>query len=177
MEEDILIKFMANEFAEPIPENIYSVELANYEMKQTPNYTDKTKMETTINFKFVVLNEEYRGRFLFRGYVQPYLFQSQKKGKNALWQITEGLLGREVLKTEENKLSSLLNKQCKVFVTIKKTDTGEFNNIMKFMKADTLLPALTEEEKGKYGKSQKVAEETNPIMSMGQATPDFNSPI
>lgn len=145
---------------EPLPENIYQVELLDISPVKSVTYDTLTKpddekqYETTFTFQFTVLDEQYRVRNFWANLIPSYLYIG-KKGKNKLYQIIEALAGREISKEEEATmnsafLNSLIGKQCKVFVEIYLTQKGnKKNKIMKYMKVDQKMLALTEEEKEK----------------------------
>jgi hypothetical protein len=116
--------------------------------------------EEVFNFQFVLLNgkdkdESLRGRNLFANFVPSYLYISTKNGKNALYEITEALLGHSLTPKEEAEmdgafLNSLIGKQVRVGVKNKpsKTDASKiYSNIETYYSADDLLPALTDKEK------------------------------
>lgn len=143
---------------EPLPEDVYQVELLDIELQEKPSYNDKSVMEKVLSFQFVVLDQderELRGRSIWRNFVPTFLYISSKHGKNALYQITEAIIKKEL--TEEQKatfgsdyINKLIGYQCRVTVKNKEGKEGKvFSNIETFLPVKTKLPALTEEEKEK----------------------------
>lgn len=139
---------------EPIPEDMYQVELLDIELQEKPTYDDKTKMEKVLSFQFVLL-DALRGRSIWKNFVPTYLYVG-KNGKNTLYQVTEGLIGRALTDEEEalgitsDYLNDLIGKQVRVTVKNKAGKEGKvFSNIVDFFPARTLINALTEDEKEK----------------------------
>lgn len=148
---------------DPLPEDVYQVELFDIEAQEKPSYDDKTKMETVLSFQFVVLDEgEYRGRSIWRNFVPTYLYIG-KNGKNALYQITEAMIMREL--TDEERFSfgsdfinKLVGYQLRVGVKNKEGKEGKvFSNIDQFYMKKGTLPKLTDEEKEKARPKKKDA--------------------
>jgi hypothetical protein len=151
---------------DPIPENIYQVELLDINVKEVFKYKSTTEKENVLDFQFTILSgkdkdgTDLRCRNLWRNYVPTYLYEGAK-GKNVLYQIVEKLLKRELTREEEatmgtEKLNGLIGKQCRVFVINKTKDDKTYSNIDKFLVAETELPKLTMEEKAKcYVKEKK----------------------
>lgn len=152
---------------DPLPENIYQVELLDITSTSRPTYDTRNKpdpekeYEQVFNFQFVLLNgkdkagDSLRGRNLFANFVPAYLYVSSKNGKNALYDITEALLGHELSPKEEAEmdgafLNSLIGKQLRAGVKNKpsKSDpTKIYSNIETYYSADDLLTPLTDKEK------------------------------
>lgn len=139
---------------EPIPEDMYQVELLDIELQEKPTYDDKTKMEKVLSFQFVLL-DALRGRSIWKNFVPTYLYVG-KNGKNTLYQVTEGLIGRALTDEEEalgitsDFLNDLIGKQVRVTVKNKAGKEGKvFSNIVDFFPARTIFNALTEDEKEK----------------------------
>ncbi len=140
---------------DPLPEDVYQVELFDIELQEKPSYNDKTVMEKVMSFQFVVLDEgEFRGRSIWKNFVPIYLYIG-KNGKNALYQITEAIIARE-LKDEEiatfgsDFINKLVGYQCRVTVKNKEGKEGKFfSNIDTFLPKKASLTRLTSEEKEK----------------------------
>ena len=150
----------------PLPEDVYPVELFDITSELKPTYDTRNKpdpekvYETVLNFQFVVLDgqdekgESLRGRNVFENFVPTFLYISKKNGKNKLYKITEALLGRELSPEDEAFmdgafLNTLIGKQIRIGTIIKKDGDKAYTNIDKFLKAGTLLNALTDEEREK----------------------------
>ena len=144
----------------PLPKNIYQVELLDIEEREAKGKFSQPG-DTNFSFQFTLLEgndggENLRGRNVWNNFVPTSLYIG-KKGKNALWQIVEAYLGRELTQREEVEgltgdfLNSFIGKQIKVFIdhnlgSDKKT---LYNNITSYMPVVAFLPALTPEEKDK----------------------------
>lgn len=154
----------------PLPEDMYQVELLDIKAELKPEYKDKTKLETVLEFQFTVVEEgEYRGRNIWRNYVPAVLWKSQKSGKNVLWQIIEAIIMRELREDEIDTmdaefLNKLIGYQCRVVIKNNVKDGKTFNNIDSFLAKKTSLPKLTEEEKEsarvKDKESEPITDET-----------------
>lgn len=154
---------------DPVPDDIYQVELLDIEVKEQEKYKEPTKKEKVFSFQFTILDhEELRGRNIWVNFVPTYLYISSKNGKNKLYQIVESILGRELTPEDEatmdaEKLNKLIGHQLRIFVeTITKNDK-KFNNVKKFMKLITRLTPLTAEEKEKAKVKNKKEEEKEAI--------------
>ena len=164
LQEGIIFGEQESKTYEPLPEDMYQVELVDIEMQEKPNYNDKTKLENVLSFQFVIVEEgEFRGRSIWRNFVPTYLYIG-KNGKNALYQITEAMIMR-ALKDEEkaNFGSSYINKlisyQCRVLLKNKPSKDGKvFSNIDSFLPKKEALKSLTEEEKEKARPKKKDTE-------------------
>jgi hypothetical protein len=140
---------------DPLPEDVYQVELFDIELQEKPSYNDKTVMEKVMSFQFVVLDEGgFRGRSIWKNFVPTYLYIGNN-GKNALYQITEAIIARE-LKDEEiatfgsDFINKLVGYQCRVTVKNKESKEGKFfSNIDTFLPKKVSLTRLTSEEKEK----------------------------
>ena len=146
-----------------LPEDVYQVELLDIKSEVKPTYDTRNKpdeekeFETVFNFQFVLLDgieegKSLRGRNLFANFVPTYLYISGKKGKNSLYKITEALLGHELTLKEEAEidgefLNSLIGKQMRVGTIITVKGEKTYSNIDKYLKANTLINSLTDEEK------------------------------
>lgn len=171
---------------EPIPEDMYQVELLDIELQEKPTYDDKTKMEKVLSFQFVLL-DALRGRSIWKNFVPTYLYIG-KNGKNTLYQVTEGLIGRALTDEEEalgitsDFLNDLIGKQVRVTVKNKAGKEGKvFSNIVDFFPARTLINALTEDEKDKAQVKNKkettMQEEAFMKMRQGDNMSDEDIPV
>lgn len=143
---------------EPLPEDVYQVELLDITSEKRPTYDTRLKTEsekeyeTVFNFHFVILDHrELRGQLLWANFIPTYLYVG-KKGKNKLYQILEAFVGHEMTQEEEARcdsafLNSLISKQIKVFIENKVSGDKKFNNIIKYMVAMDRLSPLSEAEK------------------------------
>jgi hypothetical protein len=144
---------------DPIPENIYQVELLDVEMELRAKYKKPEEKENQLSFQFVILSgkdkegNSLRGRNIWFNFVPIYFYEGEK-GKNKLFQVIEALLGRELTREEiatfeTGKINKLITKQCRVFV--KNTTKGDkiYSNIDSLLTAESLLTSLTTEEKEK----------------------------
>jgi len=145
---------------DPIPEDVYQVELIDITMKEQPKYKQPEETEKVFDFQFTLLEgkdakgEDLRGRNLWRNFVPTYLYISSKNGKNLLYQIVESILGEELSPEQEAKmdtsfLNSLIGGQCRVGVKNKPVKDKVYSNIDQFYPAKKKLKALNEEEKEK----------------------------
>lgn len=165
----VVTKKEAGEYT-PIPEDIYTVELLDVTSRNEETYDSKQerakdlslapKMETVLDFQFVLLegrdgDKDLRGRSMFQNYVPTYLYISQKKGKNKLYQIIEALQAQTVSPEQEafgisgKEINGLIGKQCRIGTTNKTVGDKTYTNIDKFLAAKDKYNALTQEEKDK----------------------------
>lgn len=169
---------------DPLPEDVYQVQLLDVEMQSKPSYDDKTVMENVLSFQFVVVDDgEFRGRSIWKNFVPTYLYNG-KKGKNGLYQITEAIIRRELKDEDKQNLSSdfvndLVGYQCRVTVKNKTTGEGKtFSNIDTFLPAKSNVTPLTEDEKQKATpkkkQDEKVAEFTNALGKKEEEIPTIN---
>ena len=161
---------------EPLPEDIYQVELLDIKSQVRPTFDTKNKpdeekeYETVLDYQFVLLDGEddgksLRGRNIFENFVPTYLYISSKNGKNKLYKIVEALLGRELSPEDEAKmdgdfLNALVGKQLRVGTKITQKGDKTYSNIDKYLKANTQLPQLTDEEKEKATVKDKEVEDS-----------------
>lgn len=156
---------------DPIPDDIYQVELLDITMKERPKYGKPEEKENLFDFQFTLLEgndkdgDSLRGRNLWRNFVPTYLYISSKNGKNVLYQIIEAILGQELSPEQEAKMdgnfiNSLIGGQVRVVVKTKQVGDKTYSNIESFLPKKKDLKALTEEEKEKATVKEKK-EETN----------------
>lgn len=160
--EEIVVEKREKKEYPPLPENIYQVELLDINSDKRPTYDtrllpkDKQELETVLNFQFTLLNgkqnnESLRGRNIWKNFVPVYLYEG-KKGKNALMQILEAILGVSMSESSGNnwttkELNELIGKQCRIGIKNKSKDGKTFSNIEAFYVAEAGIDGLTEEEK------------------------------
>jgi len=140
---------------EPLPVDVYQVELFDITSELKPNKFNDGAMERILNFQFTVVDEgEYRGRNLWRNFVPSMLYISQKNGKNVLYQIIEAFIGRELKEAEiatmdSSTINKLIGFQCRVSVKNKDHNGKTYSNIESFLPKKTTLKSLTPAEKEK----------------------------
>ena len=180
----VVTKKEAGEYT-PIPEDIYTVELLDVTSRHEETYDSKQerakdlslapKMETVLDFQFVLLegrdgDKDLRGRSMFQNYVPTYLYISQKKGKNKLYQIIEALQGQTVSPEQEafgisgKELNGLIGKQCRIGTTNKTVGDKTYTNIDKFLAAKDKYNSLTQEEKDKARIKPKDGEGSESVL-------------
>ena len=81
-----------------MPKDTYEAQLIDVNVVIVDNY-EKTGKEKNFEFLFAVLENGYRGRKLTLRFVPTTLYIS-KKGKNKLYDVLEGLQGRELTEEE-----------------------------------------------------------------------------
>jgi hypothetical protein len=140
----------------PLPKNIYQVELLSIDLKDAKGKYAKPG-DKNFQFQFTLLSgkdkdEDLRGRNVWNNFVPTALYVG-KNGKNALYQIVEAFLGRELTPQEEAEglsgalLNSFIGKQIKIFIDHRIKDGKTYNNITSYMPAETPFTPLTAEEK------------------------------
>lgn len=170
--EDIKIEKKEKEEYEPLPKDVYQVQLVDIESKTGPTYDTRNKpeeeqeMETVLSFEYALLEGELRTRRVWANFVPTYLYISSKNGKNKLYRIIEALIGQEITPEIEATmdtafLNSLIGKQCRVSVEPKTKNDKTFNNITDWLKANAVLSPLTESEL--KGNSDEVKVEDLPF--------------
>jgi len=157
IEENFPIEKQEAKEYQPIPENVYQVELLDINLTEKPKYNQPDVLEKILEFQFVILagkdkdGNDLRGRSIWRNFVPTYLYVG-KNGKNLLYQIIEAFIGREMTQEEEAKLdvkwlNRLITKQVRVGIKNKKKDDKVYNNIADFYAAESQLEALTDQER------------------------------
>lgn len=159
----------------PLPKDVYQVQLLDVTSKQNPTYDTRNKSEaekeyeTIFSFQFVLLEGiqqatekevSLRGRNVWANFVPSYLYCSAKNGKNKLYRITEAFLGRDLTQEDEmtmdaDYLNALIGKQCRISVEPKTKGDKTFDNITDWLKANSQLTPLTDEEKEKATVKEK----------------------
>lgn len=143
---------------EPIPVGIYQVELLDITSKSQETYdsrngkTREREYEEILSFQWVILSGELRGRSMWNNFIPASLYISQKTGKNKLYKIVEGILGRaltqaEIMSMNGKFLNDLITSQ--VQVVTENTTKGDktYSNPVNWIKATALLSPLTAEER------------------------------
>jgi len=156
----------------PIPEDKYSVELIDIELKDaTGQYAQPD--EKVFAFTFALLDgvdvggQSLRGRLLWASFVPTFLSTSPRAkkwpGKNELYRIIESLTGQEITdelaeKFEANDIKNLVGKQCVVFTRNTPSNNSEriFSNIINYQVAKIKVNSLTAQEKAKYVKNDNT---------------------
>ena len=161
-----------------IPKNIYQVELLDIKAEERPTYDTRNKedsekiYETVLNFQFVLLagkdgDDNLRGRNVWANFVPTSLYISNKNGKNMLYKIVEGLIGRELTQEEEangltgEKLNSLIGRQCRLSVEVNEKDGKSFNKVKDCFAKETDYAKLTDDEKENATVKEKDNEDKN----------------
>ena len=176
---------------DPLPENVYQVELLDITVDNRPTYDTRNKpdsekvYEKVFNFQFTLLGgrdmkkgEDLRGRNIWQNFVPTFLYISQKNGKNDLYQIIEAILGHEMSPAEEANmdtafLNGLIGAQCRVLVKNNTKGDKTYSNIENFLPIELEAPRLTSEEKEKARvkkESQEAQHENTAPNAEGVAT-------
>lgn len=151
---------------EPLPENVYQVEVFDINVENRPTYDTKNKpdlekvYEKVLNFDFVLLSgmdkdgKSLRGRIIGKNFVPTFLYISQKNGKNALYQIAEAILRHELTQEEiatmdSDFISTFIGSQLRVGVKQKKDGDKTYSNIESWFAVEELKIPLTHAEKDK----------------------------
>lgn len=188
------IKIEKKEKAEfnPLPENIYQVELLDITSEQRPTYDTRNKpederiMEKVLKFQFTLLagkdtdGSPLRGRNVWENFVPVYLYEG-KNGKNKLYQITEALLGhfltqKEEMEMDTNFLNGLIGSQCRIGIKNKKSGDKVYSNIDTYYAIEQEMKPLTDEEKEKATVKPKEDDEVEEELEIPTADEVFNNP-
>ena len=147
----------------PLPENIYQVELLDITSEQRPSFdtrsmpADEQIMETNFKFQYTLLagkdgEDDLRGRNVWHNFVKASLYIG-KNGKNDLYRIVEALMGRDLTLEEEANgidgafLNSLIGKQCRIGTKHKRSGEKVYDNIDTYYAIEGELTGLNDEEK------------------------------
>ena len=147
----------------PLPKDVYQVELLDIKSEERATYDTRLKpeaeqkLETVLNFQFTILEgtdgeKNLRGRNVWANFVPTYLYIG-KNGKNKLYRIIEAFLQRELTPVEEaggingETLNKLIGHQCRISVEPKVKGDKSFDNITDWLKANSKLNSLTDDEK------------------------------
>ena len=167
---------------EPIPDDVYTVQLIDINSEKRPTYDTRNKpdgekeYELVFNFLFGLLDgmddtgKELRGRRLIQNFVPSYLYVSGK-GKNKLYQIVEALQRQTVSPEQEahgitgSDLNNLIGEQCRVGTKTEEKGEKKYTNIDKWMMVREEKTPFTADEKIKIGWPQKKddAQEENTV--------------
>jgi len=153
---DFSIKKEETKIYPPLPKNIYQTELLALDLVDAKGKYAK-EGDKNFQFQFTILegrdkDEDLRGRNVWNNFVPTSLYIG-KNGKNVLYQIVEAFIGRELTPAEEATglsgamLNKFIGRQIKIFIDHRVKDGKTYNNITSYMPAETLLPALTAEER------------------------------
>ena len=137
----------------PIPEGMYQAKIKDINSEERPTYDTKTLpkeehvMENVFSVEYELLNGEEAGKSLvghslYKNFVPGYFYISRKNGKNALYQVVESALARELSPEEEvtfeaSKMNELIGKE--VIIGVKNTtkDGTTYSNIEQLYKAQS----------------------------------------
>ena len=166
---DMKIEKLEKKEYPPLPENIYTVELLEVTEKIGDNRFKPGEKQTTLTFQFTLLEgkekdgSSLRGRNIWHNYTPNYLYVG-KNGKNALYQILEALLKRELDQMEQSGftgqfINNLIGAQCRIVVKNKKVQDKVFSNIESFLSVETALSSLDEKEKEQARVKEKKEDE------------------
>jgi len=166
VEKTIIITKEEGKAYDPLPENIYQVELLDVSSKKAETYDSRTsnsavkEFETNLVFQYTLLagknkeGESLRGRNVWDNFVSASLYIG-KNGKNKLYKIVEALLNRDLTEEEEANgidgdfLNELVGKQMRIGTknkASKKTD-AVYTNADTYYPSENDLNSLTEEER------------------------------
>ena len=157
---------------QPIPEDVYQVELFDITDRRVPQYKDKTQTETILDFQFVLLEgirqdlSKLRGISIPRNFVPNYFYEG-KNGKNVTMQIAEAITGRQ-LSDEEYAMwgttawENCIGKQLRIVTVNNTKDDKTYSNIKTFLPIKNEMEGLTKDERNKaeeYAEKQKERNE------------------
>ena len=179
-----------------LPKGIYQVELLDVHTEENETYDSKMgktegvkKYQTDLSWQFTILQgrdesqaseemKELRVRNVWENFGQAFLYIG-KNGKNNLYRIAEAFLGRELDQKEEAEgvtsslLNSFIGKQILISVEPKTSTKGKtFDNIIDYLKAQSELNPLSDEEKEKARvktDDEKQAEEAKETFDNNEA--------
>lgn len=175
LDESVTIEKREARVYDPIPPNMYQVELVDISSEERPVYQKPEEKETVLSFQFAILSgkdkegNDLRTRRVWENFVPTYLYISPKNGKNKLYRVTEALLGHELSPEEEAYIDSkflndLIGKQCRIVTKNKPgKEAGKvFSVIESYLYSEKDGKALTDEEKSpKDEKKNEEIPETN----------------
>lgn len=160
---------------EVLPENIYQVELLDVNLDRRPTYDTRLKpdsekeYETVLNFQFTLLSgtangKDLRGRNVWENFVPTYLYIGKKNGKNKLYNVVEGLLGRGLTMAEEaegitsDTINSLIGKQVRIGIKHNVKGDKTYDRIEQYYPVEIPINSLTSDEKEKATVKKKESE-------------------
>ena len=165
IDSEIKVEKRETQEFEPLPENVYQVELLDVNSSENETYnskmgkTEEKEYETILSFQYTLLagkgkdNAELRGRNVWDNFVPSYLYVSSKNGKNKLYRIIESLLGRELTPEEEAGgidsafLNNLVGKQMRIATENQEKGEKIYTKVKTYYAIDAELDSLTDEEK------------------------------
>jgi hypothetical protein len=160
---------------EVLPENIYQVELLDVNLDRRPTYDTRLKpdsekeYESILNFQFTLLSgtangKNLRGRNVWENFVPTYLYIGKKNGKNKLYNVVEGLLGRNLTMAEEaegitsDTINSLIGKQVRIGIKHNVKGDKTYDRIEQYYPVEIPINSLTSDEKEKATVKKKESE-------------------
>lgn len=160
---------------EVLPKNIYQVELLDVNLDRRPTYDTRLKpdsekeYETVLNFQFTLLSgtangKDLRGRNVWENFVPTYLYIGKKNGKNKLYNVVEGLLGRGLTMAEETEgitsdtINSLIGKQVRIGIKHNVKGDKTYDRIEQYYPVEIPINSLTSDEKEKATVKKKESE-------------------
>ena len=170
---------------EPLPENVYQVEVFDINLESRPTFDTRNKpdeekiFEKVLNFQFVLLTgidkdgKSLRGRSIWQNFVPTYLYIG-KNGKNTLYQISEAVLRHQLTQEEEaymdaDVINGYVGSQLRVVVKHKKSGEKTYSNIESFLAVDELKTPLTSKEKEEATVKPKEDKETQEAKELQEA--------
>lgn len=181
LDPNIKIEKKEKEQYPPLPEKFYQAQLSDITASQEETYnskkgkTEEKEYETVFSFQFVLLNgrdaegNPLRGRSIWHNFVPSVLYIG-KNGKNALWEIVESMLQRELTPKEEAEgisgafLNDLIGKQVSMGTKNKTSGDRVFSFPSSYYSIENELEYLSDEEIEK----SKVKKETKSTLKDGQ---------
>lgn len=194
--ENITFEKKESQQYEALPENIYQVELLDVNVENRPTYDTRNKpdeekvYEKVLNFQFTLLSgthegKSLRGRNVWENFVSTYLYISSKHGKNKLYEVVEGLIGRSLKPEEEargitsDQINGLIGSQVRVGVKNRVVGDKTYDRIEQYYPVEMQMNALTADEKDKArvkSKEEKVVEQATQVLG-GMTVKDEEIPV
>lgn len=134
----------------PLPEDTYQVQIADITDKTKPNF--EGEMATYLDFEFVILDQAYRGRRIWKD-VRPLVVGPRAKKASWLYLIVEKALGADAAQAVEKDeksldLKQLIGKQIRIVVNQTQGRNGNtYNNIVQFLVVNEHLDPFENGEK------------------------------
>lgn len=138
----------------PLPEDTYQVQIADITDKTKPNF--QGEMAVYLDFEFVILDQEFRGRRIWKD-VRPIVVGARSKKPSWLYLIIEKALGTETAQAVEKDptrldLLQLIGKQLRIMVNQTEGKNGNtYNNVVQFL--------VTKEKLDPFEKGEKAADD------------------
>ena len=172
---DLVIETREGGTYEPLPENVYQVEILDIMPKTQPKYKAPEELETVLQFQFTVLKgkdkegKDLRGRNIWNNFV-PCYFYIGKNGKNMLFQIVEATIGREMTPGEQKGgvadfMNGLIREQLRIVVKIVEKNGKHYNKIESYLPVDEKMDELSKEEidKATVKPKEETEKPTEPV--------------